>query len=666
MKRLHASVVWPLAASIAALGQQTDLTTMSLEDLMNVEVVSVRKSSQKLSRTPAAVYVITQNDIRRSGANSLPEALRLAPGIHVTRVSGTTWAIGMRGFNAINSDKLLVMIDGRTVYDPVITGVMWSTQLVPLEDVERIEVIRGPAGTMWGANAVTGVINVITFKASATQGLLATATLGTADRARSTLRYGGKRGRLAYRTWFHQETNGQVRRPEAAPDLGLWNTGRAGVRMDWSSRRGADQVTVEGEAMGMYSMFESIHMGRRVSQQHTPHDGGGWSGYLTTQWTHLNRRGDQTKFQVTEDLRTTNMGFARFGVRSSDADVQHAMELKGGHNLLAGGGFRLNRVDSAGTVDLWFEPSRRTYLISNLFVQDDWEILPERLVLTAGVKLENYTFAGPALQPSVRLMWTPSVRQGYWISAARAVRVPSHLDYALRYPLMELQGVQMPLPILFQGSRNSRPERLFSVEAGARWQLWRRASVEVSAFHSGFTGLNAFQMAEPPTPERIALAILAGRTELTATRVNGLNAASRGGEALIHYDVARRWRILASYSAAQSSLTLRPGFTRESTFDLDQYYPKHMGQVRSSWELGRWSMDAAVYRTGSLRSAGRELLGAYTRADLRIERKLGERFAVFASGRNLLRPWQQEYFNEVLIPPGEIGRNISFGIRWEQ
>jgi iron complex outermembrane recepter protein len=172
MRRFHA-IVWLLVLHVSVAAQQpSDLTAISLEDLLNVEVVSVRKSSQKLSRTPAAVFVITQSDIRRSGAASLPEALRLAPGIHVARVSGTVWAIGMRGFNTINSDKLLVMIDGRTVYNPVLSGVVWCTQIIPLEDVERIEVIRGPAGSMWGANAVTGVINVITFKASATQGAL--------------------------------------------------------------------------------------------------------------------------------------------------------------------------------------------------------------------------------------------------------------------------------------------------------------------------------------------------------------------------------------------------------------------------------------------------------------------------------------------------------------
>jgi iron complex outermembrane recepter protein len=665
MRRFHA-IVWLLVLHVSVAAQQpSDLTAISLEDLLNVEVVSVRKSSQKLSRTPAAVFVITQSDIRRSGAASLPEALRLAPGIHVARVSGTVWAIGMRGFNTINSDKLLVMIDGRTVYNPVLSGVVWCTQIIPLEDVERIEVIRGPAGSMWGANAVTGVINVITFKASATQGALVSASGGLMDPARTTFRYGSRRGEnLAWRSWFHHETLGQANVGDL-PTLSPWNTGRAGVRIDWE-RPGKDQVVVESEVMGLRTGWNVHHYSSHGQVAKLADDGGAWGGFLLGQWIHVNRRGDTTKLQAYEDIRSTNLGFARFGTQTSDLDVQHSIQSPRGHSILLGGGFRSNRITTAGTQSIWFEPANRTYFIPNVFVQDDWELLHGQLVLTAGAKLERYTLAGPALQPSVRLMWTPTAKQGYWVAASKAVRVPSAVDHAVRYPRDSLGTTQVPIPLLFMGEEAIRPERLHALETGSRWQLCRRGSIELSLFYNRFLGLHAFQTQVPMTPEGIGGALFSGLRIITGKFVNGLNARSRGGEVNLHFDVTRKWRILGSYSTALRAMSLSNGYQPRDTFEVDLYYPRQMVQVRSSWEFGRWSVDAEAYRVDKLTEPGKIVLPAYTRVDLRLERKINDHVSMHLTGRNLLRPHQQEYITDVLFGAGRIGRSVSIGVRWER
>ncbi|MBK5294378.1 MAG: TonB-dependent receptor [Acidobacteriia bacterium] len=655
-----------LSMAMGLAAQEQDLTSLSLEDFLKVEVVSVRKSQQKLSRTPAAVYVITQADIRRSGAASLPEALRMAPGIHVARLNGSVWAVGMRGFNNFTSNQLLVMIDGRTIYNPIMSGVIWSHQMIMLEDVERIEVIRGPAGAVWGANAVSGVINVITRKASATQGALVAASGGSMDPARASVRYGAKRGeRLAWRTWLHQERNGQATTAGAAR-LGAWNTGRAGARFDWF-REESDEVTVQTEVAALQADVNVVRYPRPMSIEIAKARAGGWAGFLMAQWTHTNRRGDQSKLQVFEDLQNMDTGIIPLGVRTFDIDLQHSISLPRGHNLLVGGGFRASHVSTAGNRNLSFQPAERTYSISNIFVQDEWQISPDRLVLTLGGKVERYTLARPAFQPSARLMWTPTRRQAYWAAVSGAVRVPSHADYALRYPLGEAEGALLPVALLISGSEQAQPERLRAIEAGFRWQLWKRAALELSAFRNSFQGLHAYQTPFALTPQNFGAALRQGATSIPATQINGSDAVTGGGEISVHYDVTGSWRLLGSYSTALQTSRLRPSFNPETILPVTQYYPAHMAQFRSSWDLGRrWMVDAEVYRTGALKHNGEDSMPGRTRADIRLERKLGERSGIYVNGQNLLHRSQAEFVGNLFFPAGSVGRSISVGLRWEQ
>lgn len=655
-----------LALALPLAAEDKDLTSLSLEDFLKVEVVSVRKSQQKLSRTPAAVFVITQNDIQRSGATSLPEALRMAPGIHVARLNGNVWAIGMRGFNAFTSNQLLVMIDGRTIYNPVMSGVLWSHQMVMLEDIERIEVIRGPGGAVWGANAVSGVINVITRKASATQGGLLAASGGSMDPGRASVRYGGKAGEsIAWRTWFHQETNGQAVVP-GVDRLGAWNTQRAGARVEWTPGE-SDQLTVQAEGTALEADTNVYHYPSPLSMEIGKAEAGGKAGFLLAQWTHTNRRGDQTRLQLFEDQQSMRTGLIPVGVRTFDVDVQHGIALRHGHSLLVGGGFRASHMNTQSTRDLSFDPTGRTYTISNAFVQHDWQLSPDRLVLTVGAKLERYTMAGSALQPSARLMWTPTAKQGYWVAFSGAVRVPSHVDYAVRFPIGALGGNPLPIPLVFTGSSRVKPERLRAVELGFRWQLWKRAAVEVSGFQNSFRALSSYQTLFALDPENIVGALRQGTTSIPAVQVNGREATIRGGEVSVHLDVTRGWRLVGAYGTAVQGRRLRPGFSPETTLDVDAFYPGQMAQVRSSWDLGRkWLLDAEVYYTGVLRNFGQRGMPAWTRADLRLERKLNERASIYLNGQNLLHPKHAEFTSDFFYATGSIGRSVSVGLRWEQ
>ncbi len=669
----HVSLTILLPLVLAA--QEKDLTSLSLEELLNLEVISVRKGREKLSRTPAAVHVITSLDIRRSGATSLPEALRLAPGIHVARMDGSAWAVGMRGFNNFTSNKLLVMIDGRTIYNPIMSGVIWSHQMIMLEDIERIEVIRGPAGSVWGANAVNGVINVVTKSASATQGSLATVSGGTMDPARVSLRHGGKIGNtLTWRSWLHHEVNGIAQAIEPQPQLGNWHAGRAGFRMDWRSRE-QDEVEFHGELTALSVDSNIIGYPRPMVVEISRVRGGGAAGFVLGKWTHLNRRGDQSKLQIFGDLQSMDLGVLQLGVRTFDVDLQHSVALSRKHGLLVGGGFRANALETVGNLGLRFEPPNRTYLVSNAFAQYEWQIAPDTVALTLGAKLEGYTLAGTRFQPSARLMWTPTSRQGYWAAVSGAVRAPAHTDYALRYQLGAFQGISLPVTLEISGSEKIRPEGLRAVEAGTRWQLWRKALIEVALYHNSYTRLNdTYQTPFLLDPRSLArfFPVPGGGTptappSIPLFLVNGRDATARGGEIEAHCDVHRRWRLAASYSAAFLSRRLRGGFDGGTTVNVSTYYPKHMAQVRSSWELGsHWSLDAEVFRTGALQREGSTFVGGFTRVDFRLERKLGERTSISLGGQNLLRRWQAEFPQEQIFPGGRIGRSITVGARWER
>lgn len=355
-------------AVIALSAQEPDLTSLSLEDFLNVEVTSVSKSRRKLSQSAAAVFVITQEDIRRSGAVSLPEALRMAPGVHVARIKGDVWAISIRGFNSINSNKLLVLIDGRVIYSPLLSGVLWNEHLLMLEDIERIEVIRGPGGTLWGANAMTGVINIITKDSTATQGGLAAISGGGFDPARVRARFGGRMGKqAAWRAWGQVSVQAPTRMPEISMELGRRPNQRAGMRVDWE-KSPQDSLLFEGEvanAIG-FQATEAVRPGGLVPGWQSV-DTRSTQGYLLGRWTHTSRRGDDLVVQTHLAHDHSDGGIFQAGIRTLDLDLQQSFRLPKRHTLIAGGGARSNAITTVGTPSFSFEPANKSYSILNVF-----------------------------------------------------------------------------------------------------------------------------------------------------------------------------------------------------------------------------------------------------------------------------------------------------------
>src|SRR6267154_2187007 len=391
------------------------LTQVSLEQLGQIEVTTASKRPVKVSRTPAAIYVVTQEDINRSGATSIPEALRLVPGVEVARIDSNTWSLGVRGFGSALSRSVLVLIDGRSVYTPLYAGVYWQVQDTLLEDVERIEVIRGPGGTIWGANAVNGVINIITKNAADTHGALVSTTSGNLDQGIGGARYGGDNG-----NGFHYRIYGKgfIRGHEFHPDgsnFEDWRTGQLGFRVDWGTTS-RDAFTLQGD---MYKGSDgervamSVYSPPAVQVLNGPHDVGG--GNLLGRWRRQLDGDSDIQLQAYYD-RTSRFSPQLDEIRNTfDLDFLYHFKLKGNQDLLSGVGARWSPdkiIRNFATLD--FQPQTETDSIYSWFLQDRISIVQHRLSVTLGSKFEHNNFSGFEFQPNARLLWTPTKHQSVW------------------------------------------------------------------------------------------------------------------------------------------------------------------------------------------------------------------------------------------------------------
>ncbi|HXN96739.1 MAG TPA: TonB-dependent receptor plug domain-containing protein, partial [Candidatus Acidoferrales bacterium] len=418
-----------------------DLTRVSIEDLMNLEVTSVSKKEQKLSQVAAAIFVITPEDIRQSGATNIPDLLRMVPGIDVAQINSNTWAISARGFNFQFASKLLVLIDGRAVYSPLFGGVNWDTQDVPLEDIERIEVIRGPGGAVWGANAVNGVINIITKKAEETPGVLVTGGGGTQAQGFGTTQYGGKiTGRTNYRVFTSYQNNNHFLDLNGQNGQDGWYLLHGGFRADTKlSQR--DFLTTQGDVYtgkeGAIIVHAILSPPDNVNVQRLATLSG---GNILGRWNHIFSSWCDTALQFYFDEYRRG-GPDAIDVRDTiDFDFQNHVVLGVRQDLIWGMGYRHTVDDTEGTVDKAFVPADSAKQFFNLFVQDQITLKPNRVNLYVGTKLEDSYFTGFDIQPTVHIAWTPSVHRTFWAGISRASRTPARRDVGLDATLAALPG----------------------------------------------------------------------------------------------------------------------------------------------------------------------------------------------------------------------------------
>ena len=640
-----------------------DVTTISLEDLMNLRVTSVSKREQKLGMAAAAIFVITQEDIRRSNARNIPEALRLAPGLEVARIDENKWAIASRGFNGRFTNKLLVLIDGRSVYTPLFSGVYWNVQDVLLEDIERIEVIRGPGATLWGANAVNGVINIITKESTATQGGLVTAQSGNALRGSGGVRYGGRAGNMSYRVYskYFKWDSATDERGQDAFDG--WDTARIGFRVDGGSPSG-DAFTLQGDAYrGDYG--ETLTGVSLTAPYATTfrNDGRFSGGNMLARWGHSFDR-SKTSLQVYFD-RANSMATSLLNDRMNmfDVDFQHDVRVSAGHDWIWGVGYRSTHDRATAGTYVQLSPNERTWRLFSTFTQNEFTLVDERLRITLGSKFEHNDFTGFEVEPNGRVAWNISPTQSVWGAISRAVRTPARteqdmlLDAAVLPPSAVSGG--LPVRVSVRGDRSFDSEALVAYESGYRVNLGRAVSVDVAGFYNSYANLLS---AEPGAPvvdtARFPIHIVA-----PLVAANKIGGATWGSELFAEWRPASALKMSGAYTFLRMDIDRDADSLDVSSPDPAGSSPRHQFSVRSSIDLPRNLQQDVTWRyVGALTGLGIE---SYHSLDAHLGWAATSHLYLSIGGQNLTDDKHLEFRPDfIATTPTVVKRTYQVNARW--
>ena len=537
------------------------LKNLTFDQLMDIDVTSVSKRPERLFETASAIQVITAEDIRRSGATSIPEALRLATNLEVGQIDARQWAITARGFNNVFADKMLVLIDGRSVYTPLYAGVYWDVQDTLLEDLDRIEVISGPGATQWGANAVNGVINITTKSAKDTQGGLVLGGVGTELRDSVGVRYGG---RLApgvyYRIYGKYSDRDDSVRTNGRMSNDAWRTLQGGFRVDWDAVD-RNAFTLQGDFYNG-SMDQPGRNNIRVNGMN-----------LLGRWTRTLGANSDLKLQVYFDRTHRRIpGSFTQDLNTTDLDFQHRFPLGTAHDLVWGLGYRVVADDIVNTPANAFLPPRVTRQLFNAFAQDEITLSKDRLALTLGSKIEHDDYTEFELEPSARMSWTPDKQQTIWAAVSRAVRTPSRIDRDLFSPATP--------PYRIAGGSQVVPEKLIAYELGYRVQLDPSFVVSLATYVNHYDDLRSLEPLSPPLAFPVAAS-------------SGFRGRSVGAELTAEWRITSAWRVRGGYTEMRVHSERQPGTVDRGTRDGIARDPNHQLRLRSQWDLSaKWECDA--------------------------------------------------------------------------
>lgn len=645
-----------------------DVETLSINELMQIEVSSASRKSQQLSDTAAAAFIISHDDIRRSGATSIPEALRLAPGVEVAQVGAGRWAVTIRGFNGEYANKLLVLMDGRTVYTPLFAGVFWDQQDTMMEDIERIEVIRGPGAVMWGSNAVNGVINIITKKAKDTQGNLAVAGGGNQEQGFVAYRHGGKLGNDAnYRLYakaFEREAYVNTQGQRGYDD---WRSAQSGFRVD--QRLSNDQrLTVQGDVYRLKKgcRAQPLTVEGEFSQLFT-RDCYGDGANLLSRWEANLNDGSDLMLQGYYD-RVSFDSVAMSNVQDTfDLDFQHRLHPNVHHDLMWGLNYRFIHSNTVNSDVFNFTPSDFAYHQGSAFVQDDIALIDRELRLTLGGKVEQSYFGNTQLQPNARLLWTPNEQHTFWTSLSRASRIPSQglsqADIAagttqanIPLPtLIGLRNVTVPVQLMVMSNADLKAEKVFSAEMGYRTQWTRHFSTDITAFNNQYSDQIVLSRGKPSVHPR--------NSKLPVINQPLLWSNSAGQVDTRGIELASDWRVFdwMRFSGSYTHLAIDS--------DAAAYSPRHHGSLR-------WQMDLRndLQFDTTLRAVGRlgkstAIVPAYTTFDARLAYRPIKGIEWSVSAQNLFTPRHVE-FNDSPVSASSVSaiavpRSIYGKFSWE-
>ncbi len=640
--------------------QDTDMLNLSLQQLSDIEVTSVSKRSEKASQAAAAIYVITQEDIRRSGLENVPELLRMVPGLQVAKSGSQNWVVTSRGFASQFANKLLVLIDGRTVYTPVFSGVFWDSHNLMLEDIERIEVIRGPGATLWGANAVNGVINIITKNAKDTQGSLVSAGAGNQQRAKAAGRYGGQQGEMSYRAYAQYVNHGEEKLLSGAEANDDWYNMQGGFRFDWNTSE-KEQKTLQGD---VYKAREgakrylpvtsavSSSFGREVDDRDSAS-----GANILGRWKHELNKGSDISLQAYYDDVRRDFGEvgASMHTQTVDMDFQHNLKLSQRHDITWGIGYRFIRSGYTNSFYIGYVPEDFNSNLFSSFIQDKVTLIPDELYFTFGTKLEHNGFSGLEYEPSARMAWTPTGNQTIWASVSRSIRAKTQSDENLR---LVAAGFATPSPynviadstlLVQEGDYGTESEEVIAYELGYRIQPVPNVSVDMTAFVNEYKRLASFSYGDATLKNDPFLGDYLYQPLISENNSHG---ETHGFEAAATWEVTPSVKLSGGYTLFYSNLKI----TGASLVTAEGTSPTQQINFRSYMDLPYdFQWDNMLYIVDPVPGKG---VKSYTRYDTRIGWVPIQGLDLSIVGQNLLETDHQEYSGFLYQDAEKIGRSV--------
>jgi iron complex outermembrane receptor protein len=650
--------------------EQNEVLDLSVEDLLNVEVTTVAKKAQSLNDAPAAAFVISNEDIKRSGATNIPDALRLSPGLDVARIDANQWAVSSRGFNGRFANKLLVLIDGRSAYSRSFAGVYWENQDVMMEDIDRIEVIRGPGAALWGANAVNGVINIITKNSSQTQGGLVNAGGGNQEQGFGSFRYGTKFGEdttaRAYVKGFDRGQNTLQSGGKAGDD---WNKVQGGFRLD-SQVSTQDALTVQGDIyqanINQFAYYSQITPPFQVTENVKNND---YGGNLLSRLQHTFSPTSDYSLQFYYDGYAHNEGMYSDSRNTLDLDFQHRFALLDWHEIIWGMGYRFghdrivgNQLQNGSAATLNVNPTSVNDQLFSGFIQDELTLIDNKLWLTIGSRFEHNDYSGFEGQPSAKIMWAPHNQHRLWAGVSRAVRTPSRIEKGGSVLTGVIPPQALPFPpfgtppvaVVAQGNSGYMSEEVITYEGGYRTTFSKSVSLDVTGFYNDYRDLRAAIQGTPSFNG----ATVTQPLDFT----NKLAGKTYGVEIATIWQMLDWWRWDVNYSwlhtklnnigpaqtdiSPEQRVSLRGAFSPWQTIDLDFWFR----YVDTNFSVG---------------SLGESTIKAYVTLDLRAAWRPYQDIELSLVGQNLLAQQHLEYVAENQSFPTAIVRGIYGKISWK-
>jgi iron complex outermembrane receptor protein len=627
--------------SSAVVASEASIFDLSLEDLMTIEVNSVARRSQPIATAASAIYVITAEDIQRSGVSTIPDALRIVPGLQVAQIDSNKWAVSARGFNSRLANKLLVLVDGRTVYTPTFSGVYWENVDMPLADIDRIEVIRGPGATLWGSNAVNGVINITTKSAAETRGNLFTSRLDSTGEQVLSLRSGGTLSPSAdYRVYAKARRTGDLQAGIPALDNDSMETGRLGFRIDGQQGE-ASTYTLQGELFRtditqdyLQTLPGTPGYGQYVKSPVDQH-----GSHILSRWTHTGDSGNVLTTQFFYDSTFRKEILQNESRKTYDLDVQYQFAPMAIHNIIIGGGYRFERHTTKDTDALSLVPANLNSDLSNFFIQDEMRFWDDRLAFIIGAKFEHNDFSKKSIdiQPNARVTFALNENHNYWAAVSKALRTYSRGERDARLHVFTLPpfSPDNPTPLTLAGFTQNinslEPEQVKSYEVGYRGRWTENLSVDIAAFRNVYdqlrstTALDGFTL----TPDYAKILI-----EID----NQSSAVTRGIELAAEYSLSTSWKLSSSYSYIDMEAEF-VGAEPATTAPRNQLSVGSQLSIGDNRSLDMWLR--YVDRIPDL------VTPAYTELDITYLWNISDSLRLSLVGRNLLDRHHDEFRSDI-------------------